>query len=677
LNEKKQIYAFQWVVAGSSSLLILLLLVAWVSTGPMQEWKKMQRAYLGLTEQLADSLAGEAVSYARKGIHQFESSDLRRIDRCVTCHLGIENPHMAGAPQPFASHPGDLFKHHPPDKYGCTICHGGQGRALNSREAHGIDQDTHWERPLLSQPYIQSSCGKCHLSIFSEEQQFEGVPVFQEGQLIFNREGCLGCHKARGVGGIIGPDLTEQGEKTRHEYSFQNIETEQTISNWLKEHFKDPEMVSPGSQMLKIDLPEEELDALTTFVLGLAKPDIAFEYFSLETLNEFKGNRSSLEGRQAFSMACSGCHGKEGAGKSYEDYKMGVPAVMGQDFRRVASSEYIEFTLLKGRSQRDMSSWASSVSGFREGEINGLTGHIHDGYFEQNAAFDAALFLRADAAGGEALFHQHCASCHGPHGNGGSALALNKRDLMRNAANSYLFNTLLRGRENATMPSWQNLELHELYDIVKYFRAWHPYEPQTREVPFESGDQAAGRLKYHFMCSRCHGEFGQGQTGPAIINRGFLEVASDEFIYNAIAFGRDHSAMFGWTTDVYNAEVLTNSDIGNIIAFMREQSAERPGYIYAGANPGNTERGGPLYKQHCAACHGRTGEGEKAPALNNQELLSAASNGYLQATITIGRGGTEMPAWGREGEDHPALSASERQDIVAWIRHWQRIRIGF
>jgi cytochrome c2 len=207
-------------------------------------------------------------------------------------------------------------------------------------------------------PYIQSSCGKCHLSIFSEEQSFEGIAVFREGQKIFNREGCLGCHKARGVGGIIGPDLTEQGEKTRHEYSFQNIETEQTISNWLKEHFRDPEMVSPGSQMLKIDLPEEELDALTTFVLGLAKPDIAFEYFSLETLNEFKGNRSTLNPVRAFSMACSGCHGREGAGKGYEEYKTGVPAILGEDFQRVASPEYIEFTLLKGRSQRDMASWA-------------------------------------------------------------------------------------------------------------------------------------------------------------------------------------------------------------------------------------------------------------------------------------------------------------------------------
>ena len=78
-----------------------------------------------------------------------------------------------------------------------------------------------------------------------------GMGVFMKGKTIFSEEGCLGCHQARGVGGILGPDLTEQGEKTKHEYSFQNIQGEQTISNWLKEHFRDPEMVSPGSQMLK------------------------------------------------------------------------------------------------------------------------------------------------------------------------------------------------------------------------------------------------------------------------------------------------------------------------------------------------------------------------------------------------------------------------------------------
>ena len=134
------------------------------------------------------------------------------------------------------------------------------------------------------------------------------------------------------MGGILGPDLTEQGEKTRHEYSFQNISGEQTISNWLKEHFRDPEMVSPGSQMLKINLEEEDLVALATFVMGLAKPDIPFEYFSMVTLNEFKGNREPLEGGTGFSYICSACHGKGGEGKNYNDFKTGVPAIGNPDF---------------------------------------------------------------------------------------------------------------------------------------------------------------------------------------------------------------------------------------------------------------------------------------------------------------------------------------------------------
>jgi hypothetical protein len=47
------------------------------------------------------------------------------------------------------------------------------------------------------------------------------------------------------------------------------------------------------------------------------------------------------------------------------------------------------------------------------------------------------------------------------------------------------------------------------------------------------------------------------------------------------------------------------------------------------------------------------------------------------ATISIGRQGSEMPEWGRETEDHIMLTGKERQDIVAWIRGWERIRIGF
>ncbi len=677
LKEEKTIQRYQWTVAIASGLLIFFLIMASILSGTALEWKKLQREYHKYSEAL-DTGDGMATShFFRKGIQQFESNGLNRIDRCVTCHLGLEDPRMKDAPQPFTYHPEGFFDDHPPDQYGCTVCHGGQGRALNSREAHGTELDTHWDHPLLSDPYIQSSCGQCHLAIFSENADFSHTDVFRQGQEIFNREGCLGCHKARGVGGIIGPDLTEQGEKTRHEYSFQNIDAEQTISNWLKEHFRDPEMVSPGSQMLKIDLPEQELDALTTFVLGLAKPDIAFEYFSLETLNEFKGNRQSMEGERTFSMACSGCHGKEGIGKSYEEYDMGTPALLGKDFQRVVSEDFIVFTLLKGRSQREMASWNPDISGLRETEIADLARMIRPDRKAGRTVYDAAAFQRAGVEEGKTLFTRYCATCHGTEGSGGIALRLNQADLLSNADNSFLLHTLQTGRAEAVMPDWQNLQLQELYALVKYMRSWQTYIPINERFIIDEADAEKGKLKFRFMCSRCHGEQGKGQTGPAIINEDFLSVATDDLLYRTIAFGRSHTAMFGWSTDVYNAERLTNQDIGNLLAYMREEASKSPDYIYAGRNPGDNERGAPLYRLHCAECHGQHGEGDQAPALNNQELLSAASNGYFLATISVGRKGTEMQEWGWQEEERPALTADERHDIVAWIRGWQRISIGF
>jgi cytochrome c oxidase cbb3-type subunit 3 len=184
-------------------------------------------------------------------------------------------------------------------------------------------------------------------------------------------------------------------------------------------------------------------------------------------------------------------------------------------------------------------------------------------------------------------------------------------------------------------------------------------------------------LKYHFLCSRCHGEFGEGETGPAIINEDFLEVASENYLYETIARGREHTAMFGWATDVYNKEQLQLQDISNIIGFMRNSALAPLDYIYPGRNPGQSDLGAGLFIKHCAECHGEKGEGVKGPALNNQEFLSAASNGFLLATITLGREGSDMPLWGYGQENYPKLSGKERQDLVAYLRSLQRIRIKY
>ena len=156
-----------------------------------------------------------------------------------------------------------------------------------------------------------------------------------------------------------------------------------------------------------------------------------------------------------------------------------------------------------------------------------------------------------------------------------------------------------------------------------------------------------------------------------------MEVADNTYLYRTISGGRAHTAMFGWSSDVYNNEKLSRTDISNIIGFMRQTAVAPLTYIYPGSNPGDRTRGEGLYQKNCSECHGKEGEGLKAPALHNQEFLSAASNGYLLATMTLGREGTDMPAWGYASEKYPSLTGSERSHIVAHLRSWQRIRIKY
>src|SRR5262249_22149019 len=86
---------------------------------------------------------------------------LMRVERCQTCHMGIERAGFEGEEQPYATHPHRdvLSAHHPVEKFGCTVCHAGQGVALTVSAAHGelhiFDQTPRLAEPLLTDTWIQ------------------------------------------------------------------------------------------------------------------------------------------------------------------------------------------------------------------------------------------------------------------------------------------------------------------------------------------------------------------------------------------------------------------------------------------------------------------------------------------------------------------------------------------
>ena len=674
-NKKYRLQRFFQIITLGSSFIILILFALMVVAEQRPEWKFYQHQYR--QRVLANSASarkelGQQDKTPR--IRQIQIDDFSRIDRCTTCHLGVENPNMSRAPLAFRTHSGDLLRQHPPDRFGCTICHSGQGRAIDKKNAHALTADAHWDRPLLKGAAVQSSCGQCHLAIFSPDSSFRGAPLFQKGRRIFAREGCLGCHKARGLGGSAGPDLSEQGRKTRHEYSFRNVDGERSVSNWLREHFKDPDMVSPGSQMLAFDLPEDDIDALVTFTMGLSKPAMPLDYFSVATLNELKGKRAVLGGNTLYAMTCSACHGKNGEGKSYTEYTWGAPAIFNQDFLSFASTDFIASTLWLGRAERQMAAWTPHFSGMKNREFSNLADFVKS---RRNirSTMSAVLAQTGDAGRGSDIYTSHCLMCHGDNGSGTETISILNPDFLAAAADSFLYKTIVSGRRNTAMPGWGRFSSGDMADLIAFLRRGQKQAPIHRRREFNPGDAVNGEQLYHYRCSRCHGLHGEGRSGPAIANADFLAAASDDLIHTIVAHGRRHTAMFGWTDDVASAEKLAQSQISDIIAYLRELATNPPAVLYPGPNLGHADAGKDLFARHCSECHGQKGKGIKAPALNNQEFLNSATNGYLLAAMSLGRENTAMPSWGRGSKKNAKLSIQERYDIAAFIRRRQRVVI--
>jgi len=94
-----------------------------------------------------------------------------RVDRCTTCHLGIDQKTYQDAPQPFKAHPNlDLYlassSPHPTESFGCTTCHAGLDRATSFQNAghmpHSEEQRKMAEEIRLARRRIPRDADAAH-----------------------------------------------------------------------------------------------------------------------------------------------------------------------------------------------------------------------------------------------------------------------------------------------------------------------------------------------------------------------------------------------------------------------------------------------------------------------------------------------------------------------------------
>jgi len=130
----------------------------------------------------------------------------------------------------------------------------------------------------------------------------------------------------------------------------------------------------------------------------------------------------------------------------------------------------------------------------------------------------------ADLKRGEQLFMGHCASCHGPKGEGGRGPLLARPRLPRAPDDESLFRLIRDGIPGTEMPPAWVMIMKEIWQTAGYVRSLGQTTPEA--VP---GDAARGAQLFRAKgnCTLCHTVSGQGGTfGPELTEIGARRSAS-------------------------------------------------------------------------------------------------------------------------------------------------------
>ena len=188
--------------------------------------------------------------------------------------------------------------------------------------------------------------------------------------------------------------------------------------------------------------------------------------------------------------------------------------------------------------------------------------------------------------------------------------------------------------------------------------------PAPRDATTADADPSKlqGAALYQTFCSQCHGADAKGykaDNAPSLVNKTFLESATDDFIARSIFAGRPGTSMAGYGKELGGP--LDRAAIDRIVAFLRAQGPQAQP-LGTAASTGVAARAAENYEKLCKQCHGDAGTRGNTVHLANQQFLSAASDAFIRYAIVNGRPGTPMEAFGKK------LGAQEIDDLVAYVR---------
>jgi cytochrome c2 len=256
-----------------------------------------------------------------------------RVDRCMTCHLTIDQKGYEDKAQPFRTHP-HLERYvgssspHPMDKVGCTTCHGGVGPAVDfngcAHMPNSEEQAKKWkkskklkwhepegvDRPMLPLKYTEGSCLKCH----GLQEHVNFAPKLNRGRELMVTRGCVGCHKVKNLEDMpkAGPALIRIKGKLKRDF----------VEKWVW----SPTSFNPHARMpnffQQTNNGEEHPENFEKTKAELkAVVDYLFEHSADYNPPEAPGGGSVANGKKLFkTIGCMACHGIEDVTSYHADF---------------------------------------------------------------------------------------------------------------------------------------------------------------------------------------------------------------------------------------------------------------------------------------------------------------------------------------------------------------------
>ncbi len=470
MNDPSRIY--RWLLLVASVVTVVYLVAAAVHENYLAQWKTIQREYQGILQQKAsDDRGRELLAKFRVEMKQVSVPALGAVDRCVSCHNGIDDPRMTDVPRPHQVHPGHILDKHPVDRFGCTVCHHGQGAALTFNEAKA--DDVFWDYPLLPPEMTEATCVTCH---DAEKLPAEQIPLLTVGMKLYREKSCGSCHKLGGRGGTLGPTLDNEGAKTKHQFIMTALKPPHTSWNWQFTHIRDPGGVVPDSKMRNPTATQREALALTVYMLSQWKRDVPESYLAPDKIEQkYRAlHPVPLTGEQVYQQYCTACHGNGTYSRWDKKFGRFVPAIRGASLISTATREYLQANIERGRPGTQMPAWGLHAGGLLPEEVAAVIDYLREGAPPLPAA--STVSLHGDDTHGLSLFLRNCAGCHGMSGRGGFAPEIGNPVFQAAASDEFILRTIRYGRAATPMPAFQRNEApvfsdQDLADILAYVRS--------------------------------------------------------------------------------------------------------------------------------------------------------------------------------------------------------------